>query len=593
MTMTTRNDFLPLHLAPTSHQMFLPSLWIVFQLLLSPCTAVYVAKYPFLYATPDDSNASFPVIEHLSPKYRRPESPNSNDEDDRPDFLYATQGQGYRIVEYYLHWCNTCKLFSVVYRNFSIKIRQLAALQGLHIDVYAVSCSPNRKLCVDQSVKGFPKIRLYKPSPLENATAENDGTIEPYVELAHHTHLHPLTVLEQLGIDFDGQEGDESWDLESASKDARDAISVAPTRWQQWFSYLTGQKLSSHKPSSASNYGYYRRTREDLKADIHLSFDYAMRNEIYTSSDALTTEQRRVLRDWLELLVRTLPATWPLSKLIQELIDNFVYVAQSEDYLVAVLDEYKTPTEEWSLSCSHGAADEGYTCGLWELFHAMTVGLVDHNRAVFDPEQILVTEAAARTLRDYVDNFFGCEVCRKHFVAMFDSCSHERCFRLSDYAIEDENEWIELPLWLSRVHNAVNVRLRQEKAARAQPEATLAPDELLAVQWPPRRECGACWTNNSSEMDGTVIVTWDVEMVYKFLRLEYGQRDASSADLRRELMPEADTSSTLISTDSDSETAAPLSPLWIQLSHAGAFVLSVVALHLSGKRRREAKDHVD
>lgn len=536
-----------------------PLLFVLATLPFPITTAVYVPKYPFLYAIENNKNASFPVIEHLSRTHRGLDE----DEEDRPDFLYASNTQGYRIVEYYIHWCNTCKLFKTVYRSFAVKIKELAELQGIHIDIYAVSCSPNRKLCVDQGLKGFPKIRLYKPD-------ETD-----YFELSHHMHLSPLTVLKELGVDFDGQGDEEGWDVESAMASNESAPAAEyQTVWRKFVAYLRSENFPDPKTAQP----YYHRTRENLNADIHLSFDYSMRHEIYSSSSALTIEEQRVLRQWLELLANTLPSSWKLVALINELIDNFIYIVKSEDYLVAVLDEYPSARESWSLACSHGGADEGYTCGLWELFHAMTVGLVDYNKAAFDPAKVQATETAARSLRDYVDTFFGCNTCRQNFVAMYDACAHERCDQLSNEAVlDDETAWMQLPLWLYVTHNAVNVRLMKEKAAREN-RADITDEDILAVQWPPQHECGACWQEND---DG---ITWKTEMVYKFLRLEYGQRDAFTADLRRELTMEQ-----VMDKDEEKARSTSPSPLLIQLSHAGVFVLSVVVLNLSSKVQRQKK----
>lgn len=575
-------------------------------LFLCLSAAEYVPTYPFLYATALDANASFPVIEHLAPLYRRQDlsdrrtlakilegagdinNNNGDDEnDDRPAFIYATT-EGYRIVEYYLHWCNTCKLYSTVFRKFATKLIELAAQQGIaDIKVYAVSCSPNRKLCVDQAVKGFPKIRLYQPG-----AASHNYTFE----LAHHTHLNPSMALEQLGIDFDRSDGDTTdWESESGAFTSDIPIQdrTLLQRLQAWV--LGKPPLSvSEAPLSIP-----RRTREDRKADIHLSFNYAMRYEIYTSSEALTVPQQQVLRKWFELLVRTLPSTWQLTKLIQELIDNFVYVVQSDDYLVAVLDEFPASTDRWSASCSRGVPDDGYTCGLWQLFHAMTVGLVDYNRAAFDPETILVTETAARTLRDYIDTFFGCETCRENFVSTFDACGHDRCDSLSDYAIDDENEWMELPMWLFRTHNAVNVRLLREQSVRERTELT--KNDIMNAQWPLVTECSVCWNDNvddgNSKEEGEIGRTWDATMIYKFLRLEYGQRDAFAASLRLELMPEVVSGmpSSLPDTDTLSNTTTEISEtsFWIQLAHAAVFVLSVAALNASRKDGVRTKDHAD
>ena len=151
--------------------------------------------------------------------------------------------------------------------------------------------------------------------------------------------------------------------------------------------------------------------------------------------------------------------------------------------------------------------------------------VVDFNKVTLEAEKILITEHVARTLRDYIDNFFGCESCRQNFVATFDSCGHDRCDRLKDEFSEKEMDWVQLPLWLFETHNAVNVRLLKERASRE--DRNVSPDEIASVQWPPRRECSACWMNDDE---------WDEDIVLKYLRLEYGQRDAFSADLRQSIL---------------------------------------------------------
>lgn len=317
---------------------------------------VHVAKYPYLYATPTDKDASYPVIEHLAPQDRG----ELIDPDimDRPDFLYDPQNQGYRVVEFYIHWCNTCKLYAPIYRKFAAKIRELAATKN--IATYAISCGPNRSLCLDQGVKGFPKIRLYKP-----------GT-DTFFELIHHTHIQPYMVLKELGIDFETSDSGQAddWDIDTLlGEEAVGNAQGQHTLWQRLEAWIKGQPLQSSMMQP-----HRRRSREDLKGDVRLSFDYAMRNEIYTNSGNLTTEQQRVLLSWLQLLHKTLPKSWGMSELLHELIDNFVYIVRSEDYLLAVLNEYPADAEDWSLACSNGVANEGYTCGLWEIFHIVTVG---------------------------------------------------------------------------------------------------------------------------------------------------------------------------------------------------------------------------
>jgi hypothetical protein len=412
----------------------------------------------------------------------------------------------------------------------------------------------------------------------------------------HHTHLHPLNVLEALGINFDGADDtdNEDWDVESAMMKVtgHEESSSLSLYWGQYVALVTGIK----KSSATELIKHRRRTRDDLKSDIYLSFDYALRNEIYRSADGLSTEQQQVLRDWLDLLMRTLPSSWEIHKLLQELINNFIYIVKSEDYLMALLDEYPAPAQAWSASCSYGMPDEGYTCGLWELFHTMTVGVVEYNKATFNANHLLVTETTARILRDYIDHFFSCLTCRENFLDMFDKCSFNRCDRLSDYPIEDENDWIELPLWLHETHNHVNVRLFKEKAARDRKDVTSI--DIVNIQWPSQQECSAC-RKDGVKLDDSGEISWRPDKLFKFLRLEYGTRDAYMADLRRELNPEIQeqASDGVLVTTSMSNPKPPVlrikpdSPLLIQLSHASVFVVCIVLLKalISRKRQQQLK----
>jgi hypothetical protein len=124
-------------------------------------------------------------------------------------------------------------------------------------------------------------------------------------------------------------------------------------------------------------------------------------------------------------------------------------------------------------------------------------------------------EETARILRDYVAHFFGCVACREHFVAMYDSCALDRCNRLSG-----DKQWRELPLWLFEAHNAVNVRLAKERRDRGQYAA-------VSARWPKIQDCRLCWKDNDGD--------YDPEVMYLYLKHEYGQRSPSTIELMRQL----------------------------------------------------------
>jgi hypothetical protein len=331
-----------------------------------------------------------------------------------------------------------------------------------------------------------------------------------------------MKVLEQLGIDLgdvehDGE--DENWDAGSAAK-------VHPGRMWWWREPVTAWLLGTSQSSGTQKKVWKRPTRDELKADIHLSLDYALRNEVFTAAHHLSDARRTALKEWLDLLYKVLPASFGLSDMLKEMTDNFMYVARSEDYLVAILDEFPPAAEQWSEACSHGEADAGYTCGLWQLFHVVTVSVVDHNEMAVTTQERYATERVALTIRNYVDQFLSCDVCRQNFVRQFDTCAYNRCQRLSDTVSGDPADWRQLPLWLYETHNAVNLRLLKEQAAREDRHATY--EEERKVQWPPAHDCIRCWKQHGNE--------YDAEAVCRYLKLEYGQRDAFSAETRRELM---------------------------------------------------------
>lgn len=455
-------------------------------------------SFPYLYASRKNFNASFPVIEHFAPSGKK------NLVSDKPDFLYK-EDQGYRIVVFYGHWCNTCKNLKPHFVHFAQRVQQLAAHQNETVSIHAVSCHPNRKLCRKQTTQGYPLIRLLKPGATEGIDMK-------------HTDINPVKCLEKLGIHLDTKEDDENWDVSVPIENSR-------------FSQLQ-RMLESVIGKPTDSIPYHRRTREELKADIHLSFDFAMRDGVFSSDEPLTDKASKALKDWLKLLSRTLPAAWDIHKLLDQLLRDFNYISKHEAYLYSVLDQFPPESSTWSPACSHGDPDAGYTCGLWELFHAMTVGVVDYN--IMNPEKRrIATEDAAHTLRDYIEHFFGCIECRNNFLAAYDNCANDRCNRLSadtkGLVKDKQNAWAQLPLWLFETHNSVNVRLMKEQAGRDD-RATTLQDEI-DVLWPPKRDCFPCWKTISKNNE----VRWDQTNVFKWLLLEYGQRDANAENLKKEL----------------------------------------------------------
>ncbi|OPJ76867.1 centrosome-associated protein 350 isoform F [Patagioenas fasciata monilis] len=127
----------------------------------------------------------------------------------------------------------------------------------------------------------------------------------------------------------------------------------------------------------------------------------------------------------------------------------------------------------------------GYPCGLWTLFHLLTV-----QAAQSGPDKELPLEVL-NTLRCYVRHFFGCRDCAQHFEAM-------AAKSMDQVAGREESV-----LWLWSHHNKVNARL-----AGGDTEDPNFPK----LQWPPPDLCPQCHKEERG------VHTWDEPAVLTFLK---------------------------------------------------------------------------
>ncbi|NXF30302.1 QSOX1 oxidase, partial [Nyctibius bracteatus] len=130
----------------------------------------------------------------------------------------------------------------------------------------------------------------------------------------------------------------------------------------------------------------------------------------------------------------------------------------------------------------------GYPCGLWTVFHLLTVQAAQSGLDKELPLEVL------STMRCYVRHFFGCQECAEHFEAM--------AAQSMDRVAGRE----EAVLWLWSHHNEVNARL-----AGGDTEDPRFPK----LQWPPPDLCPQC----HKEEQG--VHAWDEPAVLTFLKAHF------------------------------------------------------------------------
>ncbi|CAJ1419012.1 unnamed protein product, partial [Effrenium voratum] len=131
------------------------------------------------------------------------------------------------------------------------------------------------------------------------------------------------------------------------------------------------------------------------------------------------------------------------------------------------------------------------TCNLWNLLHVTCTAVAARGfskRTLMGDGSILshgfsggtalpvtvelgIREAQA-FVRTFVDNFLTCRQCRQRFIWDYDQCNYGRC---------EYKDWRSLPLWLWRVHNAINLHVASHEH--------LSTDR----RWPMYQDCPRCW----------------------------------------------------------------------------------------------------
>ncbi|XP_006819345.1 sulfhydryl oxidase 2-like [Saccoglossus kowalevskii] len=247
---------------------------------------------------------------------------------------------------------------------------------------------------------------------------------------------------------------------------------------------------------------------QDLESTLHYSF----RHEIPMHS-ILQGEKLDAVKKFVDVLAKFFPGRSQITSYLEELNywleDNDSSQITSDDWLEYVNEKYdpeKSPDTylpsrlKW-VGCQ-GSQDRyrGYPCGLWILFHTLTVSAATTNKDYTYEEKLQVLHA----MRGYIVQFFGCRECATNFDKMAVTIK-------STVATPDE-----ALLWLWRAHNQANKRLHNDPS-----EDPKHPK----IQFPPSDHCPSCREYAEDE--------WKQNEVLGFLKEYYHQKNIALQRLSR------------------------------------------------------------
>lgn len=240
--------------------------------------------------------------------------------------------------------------------------------------------------------------------------------------------------------------------------------------------------------------------------DLYNTIRYALRHEVLLH-ETFNAKQVQALRRFFTVLNAYFPFDNEnprrfIKRMAQWFGDsrNGTDAASLHAIMKAGSEGYLPGHQSWIACRGSQKHLRGYPCGLWLLFHVLTVSEYSKPRpdsAVADYHSVLFA------MREYVENFFGCQYCATHFGEMSGNLT---------YQLRHANSSV---LWLWSAHNQVNARLAGDSSEDPYHKK---------VQFPSAEQCPECHKSTDK---------WDETNVLKFLLNHYHKanliRKASSS----------------------------------------------------------------
>ncbi|CAM9495008.1 unnamed protein product, partial [Discosporangium mesarthrocarpum] len=294
------------------------------------------------------------------------------------------------VVECYAPWCTHCQRFKPTWEMVAETLRESS------IHVGAINCEQQKKLCAELGVRSFPRVKgINSPSAHGEIVTVVNGATTFSIVMKKISTAFP-------GIEFDLVE-----------RNVEDDQDVRPSHGALR-GHLTKEKVQ--EPTCSLRL-----------ADAMESMHFALSTAVFTEGPVLSTQRLDATVSFIRLVGQTLPTSRKQNCILQ-LADEL-----ETDSKLNNMERWSKRVNGWpcggstphvamwpgvNLEKGSDPGTERFTAGLWTLFHTLSL-----SRATQRPSAQAVMEG----IRAFVDEFFMCEVCRTHFLDMYDRCDNGRC----------------------------------------------------------------------------------------------------------------------------------------------------------------------
>lgn len=399
------------------------------------------------------------------------------------------------LVVYYDSTCGHCRTMAPRLANFSEIAQTDSELK--HVIIGAVDCASQDVECREKNVTEVPALFIVPPRKI--SATDKPGNWSTWLPLPSTIHTTDDVLREVKRVLYPIN------------------VVMPPTRRDvcasigEYFAHQKKRQIaamnSSQQSRSAAPFAEVRAFHE---VDIAASFFYTMYHEV-PMIPLVSDTVREALEGFLHVVAEILPgikADFLLAKL-RELSSKGVVTAT--EWKSAVIDA-RIPLSgvpphhvEW-LTCRGSDWNyRGFTCGLWLMYHALTVNAHDaHNSFI-----------ALKAIRRYALTYFACGDCRAHFSQ----------FRWAPEAQHRFHWTAATQLWAA--HNQVNRRLAREVDGadpkvpkRLFPDITQCPHCFLASKNGNTDSLGIL-PDDQQKNEDFIAATFDLDAVERFLQSWY------------------------------------------------------------------------
>ncbi|CAI5986115.1 unnamed protein product [Closterium sp. NIES-65] len=428
----------------------------------------------------------------------------------------AAAKEPWALVEFFASWCPACQYFKPEYEQVARLFNSPSSPNSDFIYVAKVDCASDGLLCTRFDVNSYPSMFFGRPSAFSSGERHTDVG-KAALEAVTPQERTAQGVLEWINVRTDRmfalpkKGGEEATVTATATAgEPGKAITTSGSGQEDEEQQQLGPRAKLHDIEEATAVAFnFIFTSLPLKK--------AMRNplEDFVRLIAQHHPSHRC-RNGASVLLRLLPLAWPLSAIGEEeegkghgsRKDLGVLRINKTALAGAKICGADLPSGSWD-QCSSKIKDRrGYSCGLWLLFHALSVRV--------GPEQ---GGWCVNAMRDFVTVFFGCSKCRDHFLQMAQQLHMDKVKTGKDAA-----------LWVWRAHNVVNQRLEREEAESGGKRGDPAHPKR---QWPTLSLCPLCAADDAmataDSETGAVDpdASWDLEYVHSFLYNFYNEPEGS------------------------------------------------------------------